>query len=301
VSLVTAWRPAVAGIVEVFHARYVDHAYPMHTHDAWTLLLVDAGAVRYDLDRRGRSHGALPAALTLLPPGVAHDGRAATAHGFRKRVLYLDDSVLGPDLVGAAVDAPSITDDPLLRRVAALHGALAHPGDALEAESRLALIAQRLRDHLRPRGTAPGPRGTAPGPRGTVPGPPAARKIADAFRDLLDARTVPGVTLAEAAAILHAHPTHLVRAFRDAFGLPPHAYLTGRRVERARALLLEGRRPADVAAAAGFYDQSHLTRYFKRYLGTAPATYPSAVPAGSGSTRPAASRSPGGSPASWPG
>ena len=296
-SLVTAWRPAVAGIVEVFHARYVDHAYPMHTHDVWTLLLIDSGAVRYDLDRRGRSHGALPAVLTLLPPGVAHDGRAATAHGFRKRVLYLDDSVLEEGLTGAAVDAPSISDATLLRRVAALHGALAHPGDALEAESRLALIAERLRVHLRPRGQAPGP----PGGSRKAPGPPrAGRVLADAFRELLDARTVPGVTLAEAAAILHAHPTHLVRAFRDAFGLPPHAYLTGRRVERARALLLDGHRPAEVAATAGFYDQSHLTRYFKRYLGTAPATYPSAEPGGPGSTRPAASRPPGGSPASWP-
>jgi AraC-like DNA-binding protein len=260
VSPVTAWRPAVAGIVEVFHARYVDHAYPMHTHDVWTLLLIDSGAVRYDLDRRGRSHGALPAALTLLPPGVAHDGRAATPRGFRKRVLYLDDSVLENGLAGAAVDAPSIADDPLRDRVAALHGALAHPGDALEAESRLALIAERLNVHLRPRGKGPGP-------------PRAGKVLADAFRDLLDARTVPGVTLAEAAAILHAHPTHLVRAFRDAFGLPPHAYLTGRRVERARALLLDGRRPAEVAATAGFYDQSHLTRYFKRYLGTVPSSW----------------------------
>jgi AraC-like DNA-binding protein len=257
VSRVTAWRPAVAGIVEVFHARYVDHAYPMHTHDVWTLLLVDDGVIRYDLDRHGRSHGAVPAALTLLPPGVAHDGRAASPHGFRKRVLYLDGSVLESGLVGAAVRQPSIVDGPLRQRVAALHGALAHPGDALEAESRLALIAERLRRHLTPPTEV-----TRAGPG-----------LAGAYRDLLDARLVPGVTLAEAAATLHAHPTHLVRAFRDAFGLPPHAYLTGRRVERARALLLAGERPAAAAAAAGFYDQSHLTRYFKRYLGTAPATF----------------------------
>jgi AraC-like DNA-binding protein len=254
---VTAWRPAVAGIVEVFHARYVDHAYPMHTHDAWTLLLVDDGVIRYDLDRRGRSHGAVPAALTLLPPGVAHDGRAASPRGFRKRVLYLEGSVLEPGLVGAAVREPSIADGPLRQRVAALHAALAHPGDALEAESRLALIAERLRNHLRP--------GAAQ--------VRAEADLAAAYRDLLDARIVPGLTLAEAAATLHAHPTHLVRAFRDAFGLPPHAYLIGRRVERARALLLAGQRPAAVATAVGFYDQSHLTRYFKRYLGTAPATF----------------------------
>ena len=255
-SRVTAWRPAVAGVVEVFHARFVDHAYPMHTHDVWTLLLVDDGAVRYDLDRHGRSHGAVTTRVTLLPPGVAHDGRAAGPHGFRKRVIYLDDSVLGPDLVGAAVDQPSIEDEMLRQRIGALHNALRHPGDSLEAESRLALIAERLRHRFK----------AAPSAR-------PESNLAAAYRDLLDARTVAGMSLAEAADALHAHPTHLVRAFRDAYGLPPHAYLTGRRVERARALLLDGQRPAEVAAAVGFYDQSHLTRYFKRYLGTAPSSW----------------------------
>ena len=109
--------------------------------------------------------------------------------------------------------------------------------------------------------------------RHRAPSPGGADGLAGAFRDLLDDRIVAGVSLAEAAATLHAHPTHLVRAFRQAFGLPPHAYLTGRRVERARGLLLAGLRPAGVATAAGFYDQAHLTRHFKRYLGTAPAAF----------------------------
>lgn len=49
---VQAWRPAVPGISEVFHARIADYAYPPHCHDTWTVLIVDAGAIRYDLDTR---------------------------------------------------------------------------------------------------------------------------------------------------------------------------------------------------------------------------------------------------------
>ena len=46
---ITAWRPDVEGIDEVFHARFADHAYPMHTHDAWTLLIVDeVGYIPFD-------------------------------------------------------------------------------------------------------------------------------------------------------------------------------------------------------------------------------------------------------------
>jgi AraC-like DNA-binding protein len=253
----TAWRPGVPGITEVFHAHFVDHVYPAHTHDAWTLIIVDDGAIRFDLDRH--PHGAAGATVTLLPPHVSHDGRAATPHGFRKRVLYLDGSVLGDDLVGAAVDRPGLSDPLLRKRIHQLHLALADPADAFEAESRLAFIRERLQDHLHRRP-----------PRRT---PPAKPGLAQQLRELLDARTVEGLSLREAADLLHAHPTHLVRTFTLAHGLPPHRYLTGRRIDQARRLLLAGQRPAEVAAALGFHDQAHLTRHFARHVGTTPARF----------------------------
>jgi AraC-like DNA-binding protein len=254
---VTAWRPNVSGVAEVLHAQFVDHAYPLHTHDLWTLLIVDDGAIRFDLDRH--EHGALRPSVTLLPPHVPHNGRAATQHGFRKRVVYLTASILGADLTGPAVDQPSLPDRRLRHRIHQLHQTLAHPGDEFEADSRLAFILEQIGRHLRRRAPA--------GPQ------PHAAGLAGRLRDLLDTRTTEGVTLREAADLMHAHPTHLVRAFTQVYGLPPHLYLTGRRIERARHLLLAGQRPADAATAAGFYDQSHLTRYFKRYLGVSPAQY----------------------------
>ncbi len=254
---VVAWRPAVPGLTEVFHARFTDHAYPPHTHDAWTLLLVDDGAVRYDLDRH--AHGASPAAVTLLPPGVPHDGRSQFPGGFRKRVLYLEPGTVGEERVGAAVDRPAVADPVLRDRVSRLHAALAPRLGTLEAESRLALVLERLRQHL---------------DRAVVPAP-AVRDdpLADRLRDLLDARLAEGVSLTATAAAWGTHPTHLVRAFTRRHGLPPHRYLTGRRVDRARRLLLEGVPAAAVATAVGFHDQAHLTRHFRRMLATTPAAY----------------------------
>ena len=97
--------------------------------------------------------------------------------------------------------------------------------------------------------------------------------MARRLRDLLDEHVPAGLSLDDAATLLNAHPTHLVRAFTREFGIPPHLYLTGRRIDTARHLLLAGMRPADVAQAAGFSDQSHLTRHFRRMLGTSPARY----------------------------
>lgn len=259
---VTAWRPGIPGVVEVFHARFARHAYPMHVHDAWTLLIVDDGAVRYDLDRH-RGRGTPRNVVSLLPPHVAHNGAPATPLGFRKRVVYLDLSVLDASLIGPAVDGPDLRDPVLRRRVGQLHAALGTSGDELEAESRLRLIAERLRWHLGSSTASSTPPATGV----------AARGVAHQLRELLDERTVEGVTLEEAARLVHAHPTHLVRAFGAAFGIAPHQYLTARRVERARRLLLDGRPAAQVAAAAGFHDQSHLTRHFRRHLGVTPGRY----------------------------
>ncbi|MEU0070617.1 AraC family transcriptional regulator [Streptomyces sp. NPDC006332] len=262
---VSAWRPRIPGVVEVFHAHFTEYAYPMHVHDAWTLLIVDDGAVRYDLDRH--EHGTPHDTVSLLPPHVPHNGSPATPGGFRKRVLYLDSSRLGDDLIGPAVDAPDLRDPLLRRRVGQVHTALTRPGDELEAESRLTLVGERLRTHLRP---ADGSRTRRLSPRLSArPDPTLARRL----RELLDERVVEGLSLDEGARLLQAHPAHLVRAFSSAYGIAPHQYLNARRVDRARRLLLTDHRPADVAAQTGFHDQAHLTRHFKKLVGVTPGRY----------------------------
>ena len=255
---VRAWRPDLPGVREVFHARFVGHRYPPHTHDTWTLLVVDQGAIRYDLERR--AHGSDRGDVTVLPPGVVHDGRAAHGAGFRKRVLYVETAVLGEHLVGPAVDHPTIVDPWLQRRIDHLHRHLAGGDDLLAGEAALADVAGRLGAHL---GAGqleqPDP---APDPR-----------LADRLRQLLDARALLPITLAEAGATLGANVTHLVRSFSRAYGIAPHAYVVGRRVDAARRLLLDGVPPAEAAAGSGFHDQAHLSRHFVRHVGTTPGRF----------------------------
>jgi AraC-like DNA-binding protein len=254
---VRAWRPRVPGVAEVLHARMTTHVYPMHAHEAWTLLIVDDGMIRYDL--HGREHGAMDRLVTLLPPHVPHNGRAATSAGFGKRVVYLDHSTLPASLIGHAVDQPVLSDALLRQRINQLHRALDQPGEEFEAENRLAFITERLRWHLTKR---------------PVPDAPlAGASVAEELRGLIDARFRESMTLREASAALHAHPAHLVRQFSRQFGISPHQYMTSRRIDLARGLLLDGMPPSLAAAEAGFYDQSHLTRHFSHVLGTSPGRY----------------------------
>ncbi|WBU37415.1 helix-turn-helix transcriptional regulator [Homoserinibacter sp. YIM 151385] len=252
---VRAWAPRVPLVHEVLHARFDRHAYPAHVHAEWTLLLVDQGGVDYSIGRRARiADGAV---VTLLPPGVPHDGRARdAAAGFRKRVAYLDAGWLGERAVGVAADHPAIGEPAVLRVVRRLHAALAVPGAELAAEQLVHELGATLRRRL-----------------AGEPVPDAAPAHAARLRELLDAdlRTPP--TLEAAAAELGTHPGALGRAFARAYGIPPHRYLTGRRVDAARRLLLDGTPPALAAAELGFVDQAHLTRRFRQTLGVTPAAF----------------------------
>jgi AraC family transcriptional regulator len=81
------------------------------------------------------------------------------------------------------------------------------------------------------------------------------------------------IGLADLAQAAHLSPFHLSRLFKKATGRTPHQYLVEVRVNSARSLLTAGagsRSLADIAAAVGFADQSHLTRHFKRVLGVTP-------------------------------
>jgi AraC-like DNA-binding protein len=256
-ATIKAWKPAIPGIREVLHARFIDHAYPPHTHDTWTLFIVDDGAIRYDLDRH--AHGADAATVGLLPPYVVHDGRPGTPHGYRKRVLYLEASLLPVHLIGPAVDAPAILDQRLRYEVSALHDVLGCSDDALEAETRLEFVAERIRAAL----------GESPPDR--VSGSPD--HLAQELRAHLDTHLFEPITLTAAAEHIGSGTTQLARAFTAAFGIPPHRYVIGRRLDAARDRILRGQPLADVAAEVGFVDQAHLTRRFRQFLGTTPGHF----------------------------
>jgi AraC-like DNA-binding protein len=246
----------VAGIREVFHARNLNHAYPVHVHETWTLVIVDGGGIRYQLDRHDRSASA--AGISVLPPGVPHDGRPIDGLGFHKRVLYIEPSLLPESLTGHAVDAPAIVDPRLRLAVSDLHQTLASGDDTFRAETLAALVAARITRHLSSR---------------PAPTEAPSRSTAVAFRDLLEQHLFERFTLAEAARALHASPTHLARSFAATFGIPPHQYRLARRIDAARARLLDGEASAEVALSVGFSDQAHLTRLFRQHTGLTPARY----------------------------
>lgn len=97
--------------------------------------------------------------------------------------------------------------------------------------------------------------------------PRLATRVVDFIESNLDQR----LTLTELATLAELSVPHFKALFREALGMPVHQYVVQRRVERARALLLEGKLSASqVALEAGFAHQSHMAHWMNRVLGVTP-------------------------------
>jgi AraC family transcriptional regulator len=102
-------------------------------------------------------------------------------------------------------------------------------------------------------------------------GPPPWRWRA---QELLHARFSERVRLADVAHEVDVHPAHLARAFKDQFGISVGAYVRRLRLDWAAGELERSDMSlAEVALAAGFADQSHFTRVFRRYTGFTPSVH----------------------------
>jgi AraC-like DNA-binding protein len=105
--------------------------------------------------------------------------------------------------------------------------------------------------------------------RGGLP-PGAMRRV----REYVDAHLGESMDLAELASIAGLSVFHFARQFKQSAGVTPHSYLVQRRVERAQDLLARTDLAlSEIAAAAGFSDQSHLARHFRQMLGTTPREF----------------------------
>jgi len=92
--------------------------------------------------------------------------------------------------------------------------------------------------------------------------------------DYVEASLADPVSLADLAAAAGLTRMHFAAQFRAATGLPPHEYLTRRRIERAQEMLLEHDLAlVEVALSVGFQTQSHFTSVFKRFVGQSPRAW----------------------------
>ena len=110
--------------------------------------------------------------------------------------------------------------------------------------------------------------------RSLIKTPVRAPQWLNQVRDLLHGRFNDPLNLVEIAGAVGVHPTHLARAFKKHFRSTVGEYLRKLRLDWAMKQLSESEDSiAEIAAAAGFYDQSHFSHQFKQHTGFTPAEF----------------------------
>jgi AraC-like DNA-binding protein len=252
--------------LEVMTARWVEHSFAPHMHDRYAVSLTYGGRGAFDC--RNELRDAAPGTCSLIAPDEVHTGHATSRAGWMYRNLYIETSLMetllrsldcqGP--LDVRFKLPLVWDTVLATRLAHAFDSLKESSSLLQNESLLLSVAARLTtDHFVP--------GHALKDAGREHA--AVRRV----KDWLDANSEQNVSIHALAALARLSPYYLVRAFRKHVGIPPHKYQTVVRLNRARKLLTSGAAISEVAFRAGFCDQSHLNRCFKRALGVTPGEY----------------------------
>jgi AraC-like DNA-binding protein len=241
-------------------------SFPRHTHDQYGIGVIDSGG-HASLSDRGQVEAG-SGSLIFVNPGEVHDGRPIGGRPRAWRMLYVDPILMAETtagiLDGASMDltfaAPVFVDAPLRKLFdAAFRHAAPSPEcrDAMACETAILRLAARVAANVSTEGRS-------------AKGPTASIRRA---RDRIDADPSARLTLGDLAKEVGLSRYQLLRGFARDLGLTPHAYIVQRRIALARRLIRSGQTLAEVAAIAGFFDQSHLTRCFVRQFGTTPRRY----------------------------
>lgn len=261
------WRDAALPFLE---ARAVNDGrkvcYAPHCHETFSIGAITSGTSTYiNSDARERiARGT----LVLINPQTVHACNPIDGQAWSYLMFYVDAGWLGAlqHELGVSSNgrfipyAPIQSPDPaLFNGLTQLYTTLLDPqADTLHKQSTAVEFFTLLQQTLVP---APARPHTEPLQQLRR----AADYIAEHCTEALRLEDI-----CQAAAL---SPSYLIRTFKQHFGMTPHAYLLNRRIQRSQHWLRQGQDLAEVALAAGFADQAHFQRTFKRQLAATPGQY----------------------------
>ncbi|MGH1359602.1 MAG: AraC family transcriptional regulator [Burkholderiaceae bacterium] len=252
-------HPVCDGISSL-RAGLLRRAYARHRHDTYTIAVTGSGVQEFDY--RGSVYRSLPGQVVVLHPDEPHDGRSGKPGGFTYCALNLDPACLS-EVLGLLpfIDSP-VFNDPVLAQLVtqAVAGTTDSVLEPLAADDLIQTIAVRLLAAASPK--------TANSRHRMM-----SEAVLMRLREFLDTHYTRVIPVSQLEYVSGESRYCIATNFRRRFGTSPYRYLLMRRVGFVRSRLPLAGSLGDLALAAGFADQAHMTRMFKSVVGFTPDGY----------------------------
>jgi AraC-like DNA-binding protein len=256
-----SWTVPEIPHLECFRTVRFVHEYPRHSHETWSVGVVDygTGGIWY----RGANQRGGAGQIIAINPDEVHTGYPLQRNGISYSMLYVGHELVKeilPDIATPPVfPGIGICDSSLAARLRRLCRSLEFGCPSVAAETELLSALRRLFErHANAK---------------TRPWVPRESTRVVRIQEYLRANLHRNVTLSELAALTGLSKAYVIRSFRRVVGMPPYEWLLQQRIEEARKHLRAGRSISDLAIQLGFADQSHFHRRFKSVTGMTPASY----------------------------
>jgi AraC-like DNA-binding protein len=251
-----------AGIERV-EAHFTGRAFAPHRHDTYALGVTLSGIQTFRY--RGEQRYCFPGQGHILHPDETHDGGSATEESFGYRIIYIDPLLVQQALGGKPlpfVPDPIVRRRPLLSDLTASLRDIDEPLDEVEGIEIAVSVAGTLEALSSP-----------------VPRRPGHLRIPSLLRvrELIAACPAVPFSVKDFESIANLDRWTIARQFRAAFGTSPSRFRTMRQLDRTRLMINSGMPLSESALEAGFADQSHMSRMFKRAYGLTPGQWAAAL------------------------
>lgn len=268
-EIIEYWHHPIAPGIELSRAQFEHFSFERHVHLDYHIGIVSQGAQSYN--HKGNQYRLGPGMLSTLNPDEAHDGNRDGSQAYIAKVMSIPYGLITSiaNELGASecfFKQPLIANPALCLAFSQLHDGLGfqrHHHNDLDLETRLMAITTELVLQNASQLT----------PQPSLPTHGLSVNQVNTIKQKFVAQPEENFQLIELADEVGLSKFQLLRQFKQAVGMTPHAYQKRIRLEQAKKAIRQGQCISSIAHDAGFFDQSHFNKAFKRAFLVTPSQF----------------------------
>ncbi|MBB5337104.1 AraC family ligand binding domain-containing protein [Pectinatus brassicae] len=248
--------------IEAYQFKGIMQKFPNHFHEHYVIGFIEKGN-RY-LSCKNKTYIIQPGVLLIFNPHDNHACEQIDNQNLDYRCINIQPEIMENfilEITGKPYQpvftSQVIFNDELVNTLRKLHEMILEGSAVLQKEETLfSLLEQLLTEYTAKKNTSQNI---------NIPIQKVCSFIKQHYRE--------NISLTDLAAIAELNKYYLLRLFTKQTGISPYSYLETIRINKAKALLQHGTLPIDAALQTGFTDQSHFSKFFKKFIGLTPKQY----------------------------